>query len=138
MGTNLDSGVSFGKKQPNILIVDDISANLVMLSGWIKEIGCIPIPVTSVKQAIDVIGKKKPQLILLDVTMPDMDGYEFCAMLKKDSVTREIPIIFISALDAVDDKVRGYEAGGVDYIAKPFEKLEFTLRINTHLKIYRM
>ena len=134
----MDSGVSFGRKQPNILIVDDVSANLVMLSEWIKEIGYNPIPVTSVKQAIDAIGKKKPQLILLDITMPDMDGYEFCAMLKNDAATKEIPIIFISALDAVDDKVKGYEAGGVDYIAKPFEKLEVTLRVNTHLKIYQM
>lgn len=123
---------------PNILIVDDVSTNLVILSEMVKSTGCIPRPVISVRQAQAAINKKIPQLILLDVAMPDIDGFEFCAMLKADVKTRDIPIIFISALDSVEDKIKGFRLGAVDYIAKPFEKEEVTLRLNTHLKIYRM
>lgn len=125
-------------EQPNILIVDDISTNLVILSEMIKQAGCIPRPVTSVRQAQTAIERKTPQLILLDISMPDTDGFEFCAMLKADIKTRDIPIIFISALDSVEDKIKGFKLGAVDYIAKPFEKEEVTLRLNTHLKIYKM
>lgn len=124
--------------KPNILIVDDISTNLVILSEMVKSTGCIPRPVISVKQAQAAINKKPPQLILLDISMPDIDGFEFCAMLKADVKTRDIPIIFISALDSVEDKIKGFRLGAVDYIAKPFEKEEVTLRLNTHLKIYKM
>ena len=125
-------------EQPNILIVDDISTNLVILSEMIKQIGCIPRSVTSVRQAQTAIERKTPQLILLDISMPDTDGFEFCAMLKADIKTRDIPIIFISALDSVENKIKGFKLGAVDYIAKPFEKEEVTLRLNTHLKIYKM
>ena len=125
-------------EQPNILIVDDVSTNLVILSEMIKTTGCIPRPVTNVKQAQIAIERKTPQLILLDISMPEVDGFEFCAMLKADVKTRDIPIIFISALDSVEDKIKGFKLGAVDYIAKPFEKEEVTLRLNTHLKIYRL
>lgn len=125
-------------EQPNILIVDDVSTNLVILSEMIKSTGCIPRPVTNVKQAQIAIERKTPQLILLDISMPEIDGFEFCAMLKADVKTRDIPIIFISALDSVEDKIKGFKLGAVDYIAKPFEKEEVTLRLNTHLKIYKL
>lgn len=125
-------------EQPNILIVDDVSTNLVILSEMVKSTGCVPRPVTNVKQAQVAIERKTPQLILLDISMPDTDGFEFCAMLKADIKTRDIPIIFISALDSVEDKIKGFKLGAVDYIAKPFEKDEVTLRLNTHLKIYKM
>lgn len=123
---------------PNILIVDDVPTNLVILSEMIKSVGYIPRPVTSVKQAQAAISQKTPQLILLDISMPDIDGFEFCSMLKADVKTRDIPIIFISALDSVEDKIKGFKLGAVDYIAKPFEREEVTLRLNTHLKIYKM
>lgn len=126
------------KQQPNILIVDDVSANLVILSEMVKSAGYIPRPVISVKQALAAINQRIPQLILLDITMPEIDGFELCSMLKADAKTRDIPIIFISALDSVEDKVKGFKLGAVDYIAKPFEKEEVTLRLNTHLKIYKM
>lgn len=125
-------------EQPNILIVDDVSTNLVILSEMVKATGCTPRPVTSVKQAQTAIERKIPQLILLDISMPDIDGFEFCAMLKADIKTRDIPIIFISALDSVEDKIKGFKLGAVDYISKPFEKEEVTLRLNTHLKIYKL
>ena len=123
---------------PNILIVDDVPTNLVILSEMIKSVGYTPRPVTSVKQAQAAISQKTPQLILLDISMPDIDGFEFCSMLKADVKTRDIPIIFISALDSVEDKIKGFKLGAVDYISKPFEKEEVTLRLNTHLKIYKM
>lgn len=122
----------------NILIVDDLSANLVSLSEMIQDLGYTPRPVTSVKDAQAAIEKKKPDLILLDITMPDITGFEYCAMLKADVKTREIPIIFISALDATEDKVKGFRLGAVDYISKPFEKEEVRVRISTHLKIHRL
>lgn len=123
---------------PNILIVDDINANLVVLTEMIRNAGYIARPVTSAKQAMNAIEMLSPHLILLDVSMPEIDGFEFCAMLKKNVNTREIPIIFISALHSMEDKIKGFKLGAVDYIAKPFEVEEVTLRINTHLKIYRM
>lgn len=122
----------------NILIVDDVPANLVILSEMIKELGYIPRPVVSVKQAQSAIEKKLPDLILLDVSMPDITGFEYCTMLKADVKTRDIPIVFISALDSVEDKVRGFKLGAVDYIAKPFEKEELTVRLATHLKLHQM
>ncbi len=122
----------------NILIVDDITTNLAILTEMIKKAGYTPRAVTSVKQAINAINNKLPQLILLDITMPDMDGYEFCELLKKDVKTREIPIIFISAMNDKEDKIKGFKLGAVDFIEKPFELEEVTLRINNHLRIYRM
>lgn len=131
-------GSASGINIPNILIVDDVSTNLVILSEMIKSAGYIPRPVKSVKQAQAAISQKVPQLILLDISMPVIDGFEFCSMLKADVKTRDIPIIFISALDSVEDKIKGFKLGAVDYIAKPFEKEEVTLRLNTHLNIYKM
>lgn len=123
---------------PNILIVDDIHANLVVLTEMIRSSGYNARPVTSVRQALNAIEILAPHLILLDVSMPDIDGFEFCGMLKKNPSTRDIPVIFISALSSSEDKIRGFKLGAVDYIAKPFEVEEVTLRINTHLKIYKM
>ncbi|MDF2537751.1 MAG: response regulator receiver modulated metal dependent phosphohydrolase [Herbinix sp.] len=123
---------------PNILIVDDINANLLVLAEMIRNSGYIARPVTSVRQAMSAIEVLTPHLILLDITMPEIDGFEFCSILKKNANTKEIPIIFISALNSTSDKIRGYQMGAVDYISKPFEVEEVTLRINTHLKYYRM
>ncbi|HKL79969.1 MAG TPA: response regulator [Mobilitalea sp.] len=123
---------------PNILVVDDINANLVILTEIIRNVGYIARPANSARQAMSAIEALAPQLILLDVSMPEMDGFEFCTMLKKNVATRDIPIIFISGLCSAEDKIRGFKIGAVDYISKPFETEEVTLRINTHLKIYRM
>ena len=122
----------------NILIVDDVTSNLAILAQMIKSLGYIARPVTSVKQALMAIEVSMPQLILLDISMPDINGFEFCEMLKKDASTKEIPIIFISALNSAEDKIKGFQLGAVDFISKPFEIEEVTMRINTHLKIYRM
>lgn len=82
--------------------------------------------------------KKLPNLILLDISMPDITGFEYCTMLKSDVKTRDIPVIFISALDAMEDRIKGFRLGAVDYISKPFEKEEVNVRLATHLKIYQM
>lgn len=123
---------------PNILIVDDIGTNLAILTSIIKRAGYMPRLVYSAKQAISAIESKTPNLILLDISMPDIDGFDLCSMLKKKPSTREIPVIFISALNSTEDKVRGFQLGAVDYITKPFDEEEVILRINTHLKIYTM
>lgn len=123
---------------PNILIVDDIGTNLAILTSIIKRAGYMPRLVYSAKQAISAIESKTPNLILLDISMPDIDGFDLCSMLKKKPSTREIPVIFISALNSTEDKVRGFQLGAVDYITKPFDGEEVILRINTHLKIYTM
>ena len=123
---------------PNILVVDDVISNLVVLSEMIRAAGYVARPVTSAQQALIAIKAYEPQLILLDISMPDIDGYGFCTMLKNNVNTREIPIIFISALDSTEDKIKGLKLGVVDYITKPFIIEELTLRINTHLKIYKM
>lgn len=125
-------------QRANILIVDDVVPNLLVLTEMIQEAGYTARPVTSVKQAMQAVKAKIPQLILLDISMPDVDGFEWCEILKKDPLTREIPIIFISALNSIKDKIRGFKLGAVDFICKPFEAEEVSLRINTHLKVHKM
>ena len=125
-------------KKANVLIVDDVVANLVVLTEMIKQAGYIARPVTSVKQANTAIQVCMPQLILLDISMPDMDGFEWCEILKKNPSTRDIPIIFISGLNSPGDKIRGFKLGAVDFICKPFEIEEVTLRVNTHIKNFKM
>ncbi len=125
-------------QKENVLIVDDVIANLVILTEIIKKAGYVARPVTDVHQAMDAVEALLPDLILLDVTMPDIDGFEYCRMLKKDVKTRNIPVIFISAVTSPETKRKGFEMGGVDFILKPFETQEVYLRVNTHLKLYRM
>lgn len=122
----------------NVLIVDDVTSNLIILTEMIKSAGYVARPVTSARQAMTAIEVKRPQLILLDISMPEMDGYEFCELLKNDIHTRDIPIIFISAMNTMEDKKKGFGLGAVDFISKPFEVEEVTIRVNTHLKIYQM
>lgn len=122
----------------NVLLVDDNLVNLRVLSRLLDREGYKVRPVHSGDQALKAIEAHSPDLILLDIRMPGMDGYEVCERLKADARFRSIPIIFISAADALHDKIKGFEVGGVDYIAKPFQELEVLARINTHLQIYRL
>jgi putative two-component system response regulator len=122
---------------PNILIIDDINANLTVLTEIIRKEGYIARPVTSAKQAWSAIDALTPNLILLDVSMPEMNGFEFCSMLKKNPTTRDIPVIFITALNSINDKIKAFQLGAVDYITKPFEVEEVTIRIYMHLKMYK-
>lgn len=122
----------------NILIVDDVTSNLVALSDVIHEAGYIARPVTSVAYAMRAIEALMPQVILLDITMPQMNGYEYCRILKADVRTRDIPVIFISGLSSPQDRVNGFECGAVDFITKPFERTEVLMRVNSQLKLYNM
>ena len=121
-----------------IVIVDDVDANLMILENIIEGIGYTPRCASSAAEAAALIAESRPQLILLDVFMPEMDGYEFCERLKSSPITKDIPVIFISAADSSEDKVRGFKLGAVDYIGKPFEVTEVTMRVTNHLKIYEM
>lgn len=122
----------------DILIVDDIPANLRLLSQTLTKNGYSVRAVTSGQRALESVRADPPNLILLDIRMPEMDGFEVCHQLKADSRTRDIPVIFISALDEVEDKVLAFEAGGVDYITKPFQVEEVLARTETHLSLRRL
>ena len=121
----------------NILIVDDVPANLTLLAGMLKEKGYRARPVPSGKLALTAVEHEPPDLILLDITMPEMDGFEVCRRLKQDTRFQEIPIIFISALTETLDKVTAFSSGGVDYVTKPFQFDEVEARVETHLKLHR-
>jgi signal transduction histidine kinase len=122
---------------PSILVVDDTPANLQMLVGMLKLSGYRPRPVTSGGQALAAARAEPPHLILLDVNMPEMNGFEVCAELKADPLLASIPVIFISAMTDTLDKVRGFQAGGVDYVTKPFQVDEVKARVAAHLEICR-
>ncbi len=122
----------------NILIVDDSPENLRLLNEMLTKKGYMVRPATTGKLALSGAKAIKPDLILLDIDMPDMDGYETCQMLKKNETTREVPIIFISALNETHDKIKAFELGGVDYISKPFQVEEVLARVKTHLTINRL
>jgi sigma-B regulation protein RsbU (phosphoserine phosphatase) len=119
----------------NILIVDDTPANLRLLSQMLAEQGYHVRPVPDGRLALAAVRAEPPDLILLDIRMPDMDGYQVCEHLKTDARTRDIPVIFISALDATQDKVRAFHSGGVDYVTKPFQLAEVLARVGTHLAL---
>jgi phosphoserine phosphatase RsbU/P len=118
-----------------ILIVDDTPANIQILSGILKEKGYQLSIATNGKQALQVLEKIHPDLILLDVMMPEMDGFEACRQIKQSKALRDIPIIFLTAKTETSDIVSGFEIGAVDYVAKPFNPHELLARINTHLTI---
>ncbi|MDO9214834.1 MAG: two-component system response regulator [Methylococcales bacterium] len=124
-----------GNYSADILIVDDTLANLQFLAVLLKEEGYKVRPANSGKLALQAITQKKPDLILLDIKMPEMDGYQVCETLKNNPQTKDIPIIFISALSDVSDKVRAFYVGGVDYITKPFQLEEVKARVATHLQL---
>jgi sigma-B regulation protein RsbU (phosphoserine phosphatase) len=121
-----------------ILVVDDAPANLQVLTGMLKERGYKARPVPSGKLALLAARKDPPDLILLDINMPEMNGYEVCRHLKADDNLRGIPVIFITALTEALDKVKAFAIGGVDYITKPFQMEELHARVETHLKLRRL
>ncbi len=119
----------------HILIVDDTRANLRLLSTILGEAGYTVRPVPDGRLALSAARARPPQLILLDIMMPDLDGYAVCERLKADDRTADIPVIFVSAKSETLDKVRAFSLGGVDYITKPFQPAEVLARVETHLRI---
>lgn len=120
------------------MVVDDVPANLKLLTEIVAAHGHEVRPASSGQLALRSVAAEAPDLILMDVRMSEMDGYEVCRRLKGDEKSRWIPVIFISALDEAEDKVKGFEAGGIDYITKPFQPAEVLKRIETHLSLRRL
>ncbi|MCC3408404.1 MAG: response regulator [Microcoleus sp. PH2017_10_PVI_O_A] len=122
----------------NILVVDDTPANLRLLAGILNGKGYKVRPVPSGELALSAAKGMPPDLILLDIMMPEMNGYEVCEKIKADERTRDIPVIFISAINDVLDKVKAFDVGGVDYITKPFQMEEVLVRVETHLAMCQL
>jgi two-component system, sensor histidine kinase and response regulator len=122
----------------DILIVDDTPANLRLLAQLLTEHGYKVRAVLNGQRAIEAAQAQVPDLILLDVMMPDFDGYAVCQRLKSLPATSDVPVIFISALGEADDKIKAFTAGGVDYLTKPFEPREILARVQTHLTLRRL
>lgn len=121
-----------------ILIIDDVETNRFVLRNIITDMGYQPVLAENGKQGLKIMERIVPDLILLDVAMPEMDGFEFAEHIKKDVKTRNIPIIFISAFDAAQDVVKGFEAGGADYVTKPFIQEVVKSRVAVQLKLAEM
>ncbi|MBG1264563.1 response regulator [Nostoc commune] len=119
----------------NILVVDDTPDNLRLLSAMLTAQGFEVRKALNGKMALTACQMILPDVILLDINMPDMDGYQVCQLLKADEKTCDVPVIFISALDDVVDKVKAFDVGGVDYIAKPFHGAEVVLRIENQINL---
>ena len=122
-------------RKPEVLIVDDIPSNLNFLSEVLHLEGIGVMLATSGMDALEIARYKLPDLILLDIAMPMMDGYEVCARLKEDPSTRDIPVIYLTARTEPEDILKGFETGAVDYILKPFNATELIARVRTHLEL---
>lgn len=120
-----------------ILIVDDVPDNIRVLSRMLVDDGHEISAATNGRQALKLAAACAPDLVLLDVMMPDMDGYQVCAALKADPLLRAIPVIFITALADVEDETRGLALGAVDYITKPFKEPIVRMRVKSHLELKR-
>lgn len=125
-------------KEYTILIVDDNPANLSLLTDYLKDYKFRILVARSGKSALKKLEHIRPHIILLDVMMPDMDGFETCQALKNNEATREMPVIFMTALSDPADKVRGFQVGANDYITKPLQHEEVLARINLHLSLWEM
>ena len=129
---------ALNKNVPRVLIVDDVETNRFILRDVISEMGNYPILAENGLQALKIVQHIKPQLIILDIAMPGMDGFEVCRKLKDNLLTREIPVIFISAYDEPADMVKGFEIGCEDYIVKPFIPEVVKARVGAHLKLHEI
>ena len=125
-------------KRETLLLVDDNSTNLQVLRQTLQGIDCKMLIAKNGERALSIAVEDHPDLILLDIMMPGIDGFEVCRRLKEDPATEAIPVIFLSALTDTKDKVQGLQLGAVDYVSKPFQPDEVIARVNTHLTIHRL
>ena len=123
--------------RPRVLLVDDAKTNISALIAALGDDYKIGVA-TSGAKALEYVRRTPPDLILLDIMMPEMDGYEVCSRLKGNECTRQIPVIFLTALTNVDEKVKGFAVGAVDYVTKPFEVAEVQARVRTHVELERL
>jgi len=122
-------------KQGLVLIVDDVPTNLQLLGHLLRENGYDVAFASSGAQALSMVSARKPDVILLDVMMPEMDGYTVCMRLKESLQTRHIPVLFLTAMKAEKDVLKGFECGAVDYVSKPFNSVELLARVKTHVSL---
>ncbi|MCP4726748.1 MAG: response regulator [bacterium] len=122
-------------EKADILIVDDTPENLQLLNGLLKKEGYKVRLLPNGKMAINAVNNEPPVLILLDINMPEMDGYEVCKILKSSPKTRDVPIIFLTAKTEMEDLIKGFKLGAVDYITKPFNQEELLARVKTHTQL---
>jgi len=135
-GLNItNSNNSKSKHKGNILVVDDNPTNLSLLFKYLKDSGYKLYLIESGESALEQIGDIKPDLILLDIRMPQLDGFEVCKILKANKKTKDIPVIFMTALSEDEDKIKGFNMGAVDYVTKPLHYEEVLARVNTHMTI---
>lgn len=123
------------EKPPVILVVDDNQQNLELLQAYLEDIDCATVPAKDGLRALDIAAKQSPDLILLDVMMPKMSGFEVCRRLKNDPKTADIPVIMVTALSEFGDIERGIDSGTDDFLSKPVNKLELLTRVRTMLKL---
>ena len=123
------------EKQPVILVVDDNQQNRELLQAYLEDVDCLTVPANDGLEALNIIKKDPPDLILLDVMMPKMSGFEVCKRIKNDPKTTDIPVIMVTALTEFGDIERGIDSGTDDFLSKPVNKLELLTRIKTMLKL---
>ena len=123
--------------RPRVLIVDDEPLNLELLRQELEDLGHEVDEARSGEEALRRTGEHPPDVILLDIMMPGMDGFEVCRRLKATEGTRDVPVIFMTALSEIEDKITAFEAGGVDYVTKPFQVEEILARVGTHAELRR-
>jgi CheY-like chemotaxis protein len=122
-------------KIPTVLVVDDNQQNLELLQAYLEDMDCTTVPAVDGPQALEIIANEPPDLILLDVMMPKMSGFEVCKRIKNDPDTTNIPVIMVTALNELADIERGIDSGTDDFISKPVNKLELLTRVRTMLKL---
>jgi putative two-component system response regulator len=121
-----------------ILIVDDMPKNIQIAMNMLKNEGYSIFYAKDANMALKLIKEQYFDLVLLDIMMPQMDGFELCKILKSDMLTKTIPIIFLSGRDSTDDIQKAYEVGGIDYIVKPFINLELTTKVAVHIELSQL
>ncbi|MGD9009495.1 MAG: response regulator [Desulfobacteraceae bacterium] len=129
------SGVEQKPQSPVILIVDDNTANVKVMMDYLTECGFQIMVARTGETGMALARQDRPDLILLDLMLPGADGFEVCRRLKTDELTRKIPVIFMTILTSMEDKLKGFQAGGVDYITKPFQAEEVLARVRIHLQL---
>jgi two-component system alkaline phosphatase synthesis response regulator PhoP len=122
-------------KTPVVLVVDDNQQNLELLQAYLEDLDCRTVPAKDGPEALKILAKNPPDLILLDVMMPRMSGFEVCRRVKNDPKTSDIPVIMVTALNEFGDIERGIDSGTDDFLSKPVNKLELLTRVKTMLKL---
>lgn len=123
------------QKTPVVMVVDDNQQNLELLQAYLEDVECETVPAYDGLEALKIIAKRPPDLILLDIMMPRMSGFEVCKRLKNDPKTSDIPIIMVTALNEYGDIERALDCGADDFLSKPINKLELLTRVRTMLKL---